>query len=69
MSSNRSGSKSKSETSSNKQSKVNTTKQLPSDGSENEGERSSVIEAEKKRKKQKGNNAPLNFIGNANNIG
>ena len=69
MSSNRSGSKSKSDTSSNKQSKVNTTKQLPSDGSENEGERSSVIEAEKKRKKQKGNNAPLNFILNANNIG
>ncbi len=31
-------------------SKVNTTKQLPSDRSENEHDRSSVIEAEKKKK-------------------
>ncbi len=36
-------------------SKVNTTKQLPSDGSENEQDRSSVIEVEKKKKHLKKN--------------
>ena len=54
-------------------SKVNTTKQLPSDGSENEGDRSSVIEAEKKRLqgakgKKRGAVEPLDFAKGSRDV-